>query len=161
MKFEELILSSLKSSISFTTMFFKVTFTKYKNFHFIIQQNTSPNHEGTHWVRIEQEKDSKIIFKQVSFFNFILTMQRIVFQIIINIGEVDRIQHFCKLMLRLIEFYIFRLNALWTRCGEWTKTTQSGSRTSPASTNILIVSEIFSVHYDDTIEPRSQELQNS
>ncbi len=68
MKFEELILSSLKSSISFTTMFFKVTFTKYKNFHFIIQQNTSPNHEGTHWVRIEQEKDSKIIFKQVSCF---------------------------------------------------------------------------------------------
>jgi hypothetical protein len=25
----------------------------------------SPNHEGTHWVRIEQPKDSKIIFKQV------------------------------------------------------------------------------------------------
>ena len=28
---------------------------------------TAPNHEGTHWVRIEQEKDSKIIFKWVSF----------------------------------------------------------------------------------------------
>ena len=25
----------------------------------------SPNHEGTHWVRIEQPKDAKIIFKQV------------------------------------------------------------------------------------------------
>lgn len=27
---------------------------------------TAPNHEGTHWVRIEQDKDSKIIFKQAS-----------------------------------------------------------------------------------------------
>ena len=25
----------------------------------------SPNHEGTHWVRIEQPRDAKIIFKQV------------------------------------------------------------------------------------------------
>ena len=25
----------------------------------------SPNHEGTHWVRIEQPKEEKIIFKQV------------------------------------------------------------------------------------------------
>ena len=27
----------------------------------------SPNHEGTHWVRIEQPKENKIIFKQVIF----------------------------------------------------------------------------------------------
>ena len=27
----------------------------------------SPNHEGTHWVRIEQPREEKIIFKQVNY----------------------------------------------------------------------------------------------
>ena len=30
----------------------------------------SPNHEGTHWVRIEQPKEDKIIFKQVRIMSF-------------------------------------------------------------------------------------------
>ena len=34
--------------------------------YYSLQVLTAANHEGSHWVRIEQEKESKIIFKWVS-----------------------------------------------------------------------------------------------
>ena len=95
MKFEELISSSLKSSISFTTMFFKVTFTKYKKFSFYHSTEHFSESRGNPLGQNRAGKRQQNHFQTGKLFHFILTMQRIVFKIIVNIGEVDRIQHFC------------------------------------------------------------------
>ena len=39
----------------------------------------SPNHEGTHWVRIEQPREEKIIFKQVNYMIFKIKLNVIVY----------------------------------------------------------------------------------
>ena len=47
---------------------------KIKYFLFEFQVLTATNHEGTHWVRIEQPRESKIIFKWASKINIRISL---------------------------------------------------------------------------------------
>ena len=88
-----------------------VSNTKYEIKYVLLkfQVLTDTNHEGTHWVRIEQPRESKIIFKWASNLNDSISLPSY---------RLNKPDYAVLIVICKTQYFHFRLNVELIACGE-------------------------------------------